>query len=86
MTIEELALVSNQRLEVRFPDVDQNYMFRFANCEIKRGHVLITTCGRGKRLDVARKNYVEEIKGKTIVFDAMSKTDRREVVVPLTLE
>lgn len=85
MTIEELALIVNEGIEIRFPDVNQNYMFSFQDCDVKEGSCLIGTCGRGKTPDIARKNYLPEIAGKTLIFHAMSKERRREIVVPLTI-
>jgi hypothetical protein len=85
VTIEELALILNEEIEIRFPDVNQNYMFSFKNAEIKERSMLVSTCGRGKSPDIARKNYMPEIAGKTLVFNAFDKERRREIVVPLTI-
>jgi hypothetical protein len=85
MSIEELALILDEEIEIRFPDINQNYMFSFKNAEIKEGSMLVSTCGRGKTSDVAKKNYMPEIAGKILVFHAFDKERRREIVVPLTI-
>ena len=85
MTIEEYSLILGEELTARFPDMSGNWMFDFSNCELKGDGVLIGVCGHGESFGDARSEYIREIKGKTIVFNAM-RENRREFTVPTTLE
>ena len=53
---------------------------RYAGAEIKDGIFLVSSYGRGKDFEEACDDYLSQIRGKTLVFDAHSE-DRREVTV-----
>jgi len=85
MTIEEYADVLNVDLIIRrYCNQDNRYMAEFENADIKEGCGLVGIHGNGKTATEAVLNYVERIRGKRIVFDAMGK-DRREFDVPRNL-
>lgn len=52
----------------------------YYRCEVKDGPVLIGVFGRGGTFEGACYDYLEQIRGKTLVFNACSNS-RREVTV-----
>ena len=52
----------------------------YARCELKDGIMLRSVCGIGKDFNEACERFIEEISGKTLVFNA-SCENRREVIV-----
>lgn len=52
----------------------------YKGAEIKDGIFLIASYGRGKDYEEACDDYLSQIRGKTLVFDAYSKY-RREVTI-----
>lgn len=52
---------------------------RFSNCEVKEGDFLISAFGKGNTFFEACEDYIDKIKGKTLVFNAYTK-QRKEVV------
>lgn len=86
MTIEEYADVLNVELVVRrCANQENRWMADFESCEIKDGVILSSSYGDGKSPDKAIDSYVEKIRGKRIVFHAMSTAKRREYEVPHNL-
>lgn len=53
---------------------------RYKGAEIKDGIFLVSCYGRGKDFEEACDDYLSQIRGKTLVFDAHGD-DRREVKV-----
>lgn len=51
----------------------------FYNCEIKDGYFLKTSFGIGDTFEDACEDYLAQIQGKTLVFDAYG--NRREVEI-----
>jgi len=85
MKITELSQVFDKKLRIVYPDVSGNWMASFDNGEVMDGGVLIGACGRCKRPDAALKDYVSQIAGKRMVFNAY--TDKRvELEIPAGLE
>ena len=85
MTIEDYADIVNVYLIIRrYCNQDNRYSAEFENAEIKEGGCLAGVYGNGKTATEAVLNYVEQIRGKRIVFDAFGK-NRREFDVPNTL-
>lgn len=56
------------------------YTAHISCCEVKKGSILSGTYGAGINFNSAIKDYVEKIKGKNIIINAM--TERREYSVP----
>lgn len=50
----------------------------YQHCEIKDGDFLRTVYGKGKTFAEACENYLEQLRGKTLVFYAYSKY-RKEI-------
>lgn len=77
MNAEDLLLDSRRALVVGRTS-DHLFVVRFENCEIKDKDVLITTYGRGATFSAACEDYLYQIKGKTLVFNAY-KSYRQEM-------
>lgn len=85
MIIMEYADAINQQLEIRYyPNQGVRFSAQFARCEIKGDGVLIGAYGDGCTPQNALDDYVKQIAGKTIIFNA-STPNRREFMVPTTL-
>ena len=85
MKIEEIAVLLNERFDCSYPDINGNWMFSFDCGEVKEGVFLAGIVGRGKTMDIARTDYINQIKGKTIVFHAMTD-HRKEITIPETVD
>ena len=85
MNIEDYADCINAEIVVRRYDNQNNrWMAEFNHCEVKGEGVLIGTYGNGTTPQEAIQAYVDQICGKTVVFEA--GTDRRrEFTVPMQL-
>jgi hypothetical protein len=90
MTIIEYADMIRTDLVIRkHHNQCQRWTASFEHAETKRGDVdimLTSTCGEGDTANQAINNYIDEIKGKVIVLNSTSKTNRKEFGVPSTIE
>ncbi|MFH2143070.1 MAG: hypothetical protein ABIJ97_11640 [Bacteroidota bacterium] len=86
MTIEEYCDVINVDLIVtRFHNQNERWIALFEHCEVKDGIMLVGVCGNAHTPQEAVRDYIQQIKGKKIVFNSMGK-DRREFIVPNSIE
>lgn len=76
---EILLLLELADLNVR-ADMKGNVLVSYAGCEIKDGVCLVSSYGRGLTFEEACDDYLSQIRGKTLVFNAGTK-NRKEVVV-----
>lgn len=75
----------NVDLEVTRYHNQARWLARFHGTEVRRGFaMLVSEYGLGKTPDEAIADYMEKIRGKKIIINAMSTT-RREFVVPETI-
>lgn len=85
MTIFELADIAKKDLQITYHNnQEMRFTASLKYSETKRGGMLVGSYGNGKTPNEAINNYVDDIKGKVLVFDAMSDK-RREFGVPKTL-
>ena len=85
MKITELARVFDKKLRATYPDIHGKWWLSFQGGEVMGDGVLIGECGRGDTLDEALEDYVAQIAGKRMVFNAY--TDQRvELEIPSDLE
>ena len=85
MTIYELGDMMNADLVLRRYAMQGNrWMAMFEHGEIKDGCCLAGICGNSKTPQGAITDYVRQIRGRVIVFDAWDGK-RREYGVPDTL-
>lgn len=83
MRLEDYLDILNVDFELRrYPNQKNRWTARFDNCEIKEGGCLRSGYGNGSSPDEAIADYVRELRGKLIVFNAMDEKRRREYVVP----
>lgn len=73
------------RLEVTYRHPFDDFILRFENAEVKRGLFMrsVYSVGLSTAME-ALHDYVEKIRGKTLVIDVMLDS-RREILVPQTL-
>lgn len=83
MTLQELATVMNSQIVIRSRD-DGTWYASIENCEVKGDGVLISAFGNGRNPETALNDYVDQIRGKTLVVNA--SFDRKEFKVPTTLQ
>ena len=89
MNIYEFADIIDRDIIIRrYSNQDNRFMAEFENSETKNNKsscVLKGSYGNGESPEEAIRDYIEEIQGKVLVFDAMGK-DRQEYVVPNCLK
>ena len=86
MNIEEYADILQKEIVIRrYPNQKNRYTASFDGCEVREGGMLSGTYGNSDSPTNAINDYVAKIKGKTIVFNAMTN-DRVDYGVPETLE
>ena len=78
MKASERLLRTENYLTV-FKMVNGKIGVHFENCEVKDGCFLIGAFGRGNTFEEACENYLEQIQGKTLVFNIYG--NRKEVVL-----
>ena len=72
-------LLNTENSLVVFKMINGKIGVHFENCEVKDGCFLIGTFGRGNTFEEACENYLEQIQGKTLVFNTYG--NRKEVVL-----
>jgi len=83
MNLDDYLDAIDVQLELtRYPNQDGRWCAHFESCEIKEGGGLTSAHGNGPSPSEAIADYLEQIRGKRIVFNAMSKELRREFTVP----
>lgn len=85
MNIYEFADIIDRAIIIRrYPNQDNRFMAQFEDSETKTTKadcILSGSCGNGNSPEQAISNYIKEIQGKVLVFNAMSY-NRQEYVVP----
>lgn len=76
-SIERLLQLEGKCLMVRMRS--GRYIVSFAHCEVKNGGFLKSCDGVGDTVEDAANEYMAQISGKTLVFNAESK-NREEVI------
>ena len=86
MTITDYADILNIRIIITYYH-NQNcrWSAKFEGSEVSKGAMLASIFGTGNTPGKALSDYIDQISGETIVFDAMGGDKRREYKVPLTL-
>lgn len=86
MNLNEVAWIVRSEL-VEIHSTESGYRAEIKDVETKcgeRGRCLSSTMGRGKTAIEARENLAEELKGVTLVKNAL-KANRWEVTLPFTI-
>lgn len=79
--LEELIKLQDVKIEIWSNEL-YKVGISYANCEVKNGAFLVGAYGKGETIEEAVKDYISQISGKTLVFNACSP-NRREVTVLL---
>jgi len=80
MTEHDL-LINGFRLEVwKCLNGAGDVCLKYMGAEVKEGAILKSVYGKGANINFALQDYYRKIKGKTLVFNAMSES-RKEVIV-----
>jgi hypothetical protein len=83
MNIYEFADIINKNIIItRYANQNGRFSAHFDRCNIAQGDLLRGEYGDGKTPQEALNNYKNAIAGKTLVFNAMSDTNRQEYVAP----
>ena len=81
MRASEKLLNLNSYYLVVFKDIHDNVCVHYEKCYVSDGCVLVGNTGRGANFEEACEDYLRQISGKTLVFDAC--TDKRNEVIVL---
>ena len=84
MTLLEVAIVTGTSFNETPTSIrssEYKWLFSLHGVTIKDGHLLVSTCGRGKTLAAAKKDYAKQLESKLIVVNAY-KPDRQELLLP----
>lgn len=86
MTIYEFADIIDQQLNItRYSNQNNRWSASFNAGEVKEGPMLVGEYGNGHNSDEAIEDYLTKIRGKRVVFNAMSDKYRCEYVIPKDL-
>lgn len=77
--VDILLSLEGHRLEVG-KDLNGQIMVHYYHCEVKNGIFLTGVTGRADTFNEACEDYLSQIRGKTLVFNAYSDS-RKEVTV-----
>ena len=81
----QYADIINANIEISRPH-NNVWFARFGYCEEIDGCMLIGVCGSGPSPRTAVEDFIAQICGKRLVFNAMSESNRREFDVPEFLD
>ena len=87
MTLEDYADALNTQIVVqRYPCQSGRWIAHFPLCEVIDGNILASSYGEGTTPLEAMNSYVDQIRGRRVVFDAAAPDKRREFDVPETVQ
>lgn len=83
MDLLGFAEIINKELVIRYyPRRKSPFSCYFEEGEIKETGFLVSAHGQGETPKTAMNNFVVQIQGQTLVFNAMSHQNRQEFQVP----
>ncbi len=86
MKLTDLCDVLDVELDLKYyPNQNGRWVAKLSHAEISEGGFLTGVHGNGKTPEEAINDYVAEIKGQRVIFNAYSD-DRKEFVMPENLE
>ena len=90
MKLEDFAdVILKDMLIRRYANQNNRWMAKFEGAEVKdteHSSILAGTHGNGKTPEAAMNDYLGQIRGKILVFNAYGGEKRREYGVPQNLE
>jgi hypothetical protein len=82
MTIFNFADIIDKKLSIIYhQNQGGRFSTAFEHCELKENSFLKSSYGNGKTINESINNYIVQIIGKTIVFNAY-RENRQEFIVP----
>ena len=76
MTFLEQLVTNSGEPVVISKDLNDNFVVCMAKCDVYNNPGALGVCGRGKTIEQATKDYIQQISGKTLVFNYDTEDER----------
>ena len=76
MTLLEQLVTNSGESVIISKDINDNFVVRMAKCDVYNNPGALGVCGRGKTVEQAAKDYIQQISGKTLVFNYDTEDER----------
>lgn len=76
MTFLEQLVSNSGEPVVISKDIDDNFVVLMDKCAVYNNPGALGVCGRGKTVEQAAKDYIQQISGKTLVFNYDTEDER----------
>lgn len=76
MTLLEQLVTNSGETVVISKDIDDNFVVLMDKCAVYNNPGALGVCGRGKTVEQAVKDYIQKIRGKTLVFNYDTESER----------
>lgn len=76
MTFLEQLVTNSGEAIVISKDINGNFVVCMDNCDVYNNPGALGVCGRGKTVEQAAKDYIQQISGKTLVFNYDTESER----------
>ena len=76
MTFLEQLVANSGETVVINKDINDNFVVLMDKCAIYNNPGALGVCGRGKTVEHAVKDYMQQISGKTLVFNYGTESER----------
>ena len=76
MTFLEQLVTNSGEPVVISKDINDNFVVRMDKCDVYNNPGALGVCGRGKTVEQAAKDYIQQISGKTLVFNYDTEDER----------
>lgn len=73
--LEQLVTNSGETVVIS-KDIDDNFVVLMDKCAVYNNPGALGVCGRGKTIEQAVKDYIQQISGKTLVFNYDTESER----------
>lgn len=73
--LEQLVNNSGETIVIN-KDVDDNFVVCIDKCAVYTNPGALGVCGRGKTVEQAAKDYIQQISGKPLVFNYDTESER----------
>lgn len=74
--LDQLANNSGETLVIS-KDANGDFMVAFDKCSVYTNPGALGVCGRGRTTELAARNYIQQITGKTLVFNYGTDSERK---------
>lgn len=76
MTFLEQLVTNSGETVVINKDINDNFVVCMDKCAVYNNPGALGVCGRGKTVEQAAKDYIQQISGKTLVFNYDTESER----------